>query len=152
MYLVLLRESARNLHINNSEEFDEFEANFGVLPGADGNGIGPTRCIDWCQVAEAYDSVIVSPYQQNKAGQAFTESHNWYTNWEVASGVILAPDAVDQIMPTRPSNLVFSCEICGNLTCSRRDDQKIWCRHCSEPERRRSLAREMARRIRDRWP
>ena len=46
MYLVLLRESARNLHINNSEEFDEFEANFGVLPGADGNGIGPTRCID----------------------------------------------------------------------------------------------------------
>ena len=149
-YLVLLRESPRNLYITNSVEFDEFEANFGVLPGADENGVGPIRCIDWCQVAEHYDSVIVSPYQQSKAGKAFTESQNWYATWDVASGVILAPEAVNRITPAAPSNLVFSCEICGNLTFSRRDDQKIWCRDCSKPERLRSLAKVAAQRIGDR--
>ena len=148
---VQLHENARNLHIGDPRQFDEFENQYGVLNGLTVTRTGPIRCIDWCQVAERYDSVIISPYQPDKAGKAFTDSHNWYTTWEVASGVVLSPNAVKRIMPSVPSYLVFSCEICGEPTCLRRPDGQTWCSRCSEPERLRLLAKDLARRVRNRF-
>ena len=135
-HTIVLSASARNLSITNSEQFDEFEGAFGTGVCVDGRKL--VRNIDWCEVAKRYDAVIISPYQPQKAGKpidSFSEKRTWYDLWDVASGVILSPEAVELVYPAVLTNWVFNCQACQKPTCWPKGEGSYICKDCDDMSR-----------------
>lgn len=129
--VIVLQDTPRNLHIAHPDQFDRFEETFGIP--AYPNGIKVIGAIDWCAVAKHYDSVLISPYQPDKASDRiddFTERRNWYSFWDAASGTILSPQAVERIYPATSTNWVFACEVCGRETCLLTKERRYLCDRC----------------------
>ena len=97
-------------------------------------------------MAKHYDSVLISPYQADKAGDRiddFTDPRNWYAYWDAASGAILSQRAVERIYPAAPTNCVFTCEEYDRETCLLTDEGRYVCGRC-EPMTRAAMRRNFA--------
>ena len=142
--VIVLKDTPRNLHIACPDQFDRFEATFGIPAYPD--GIRVIQAIDWCAVAKHYDLVLISPYQPDKACDRLddlTDRRNWYAYWDAASGAILSPRAVERIYPAIPTHWVFTCEECDRETCMLTEEGRYVCSRC-EPMTRAAIKRNFA--------
>ena len=73
------------LNIRTYEELKEFDEAYGIKSEW-------TNVIDWGKVAEEYDGIEICPYIHEAR-----YSTDWYYGWDVASGCIWRPSAVQSI-------------------------------------------------------
>lgn len=84
------------LRINSLEAFAAFDAQYSKqrFPGIDRNIVG----IDWGKVALEHAAVVISPYRSDhRLGD--TWKYSWYWGWDCASGAVLDPSAVLDLIP-----------------------------------------------------
>ena len=83
-----LKPDAKILHIDSVKGLDEFTKRYGV------QDVHELRSIDWRPVKEAYDGIIIAPYQWERR-----LSLMWYYTWDCASAVIWNLDAIERDIP-----------------------------------------------------
>ena len=86
---ITLAKDARILFIQNCEEFDKFDDEYGTFTHAH-------RWIDWRKVSQIYQGIVIVPYLWNRRlplGLTF----GWYYSWDCASGCIWDISAISEI-------------------------------------------------------
>lgn len=93
-YEVTLKETANILYINTVEELL-------AIPVKEKYGL--MFVVDWSNIAENYDGIIITPYQWKCRNH---QSCFWYYGWDCASGCIWNLDAIDkfQLLSYRKEN------------------------------------------------
>lgn len=110
LYEVHLNE-ANILFIRTSEDFDKFEAMYGVDPPGHS-----AKIIDWPKVAQKYAGIEICPYRVEKAWQqahplSRPESEtSWYDDWDVASGCVWSSSGIKDVVEIPMSFFGFDKE------------------------------------------
>ena len=85
-HAVVLTESARILHLANSEEVDSFDKLY--------HGSDSLLEIDWFAVAKKYDGIIIAPYSRMHYS---SYASLWHSAWDCSSGCIWNKSAIESI-------------------------------------------------------
>jgi hypothetical protein len=94
---VVLRPKARILWVRAVKGIDGLTRELGraLCPGGD-----PSLGIDWPQLGEKYDGIIIAPYQWCRRLHMGTA---WYYSWDCASGCIWRPRAIESVRALEPA-------------------------------------------------
>lgn len=88
-YLVNLKPEARILYLKTPEEILEFGVKFPYIRQqwntSEGRKFCATNELDWIEVKNIYQGIIISPYQWTLR---LSNRCNWYYGWDCASGCI----------------------------------------------------------------
>lgn len=87
-YLLKLR-TYRMRMIHTLEDFADFEETYGNIESGS---------IRWPEVYEDYAGVEICPYQGSRR---WAHSSMWYYSWDVASGCVWNPAAVEDVIPIK---------------------------------------------------
>ncbi len=88
-FIVNLHEHANLKIISNIDQLDRFEREF-QLPEV--NTFGSIYAIDWRQVAEQFDGIVIVPYLWDRR-----LSTMWYYSWDCSSACIWNPSVIQSI-------------------------------------------------------
>lgn len=88
-YEIILHETTRVLWIDNSLALDEFTLRYHRRTGGFFNGI------DWIDVAQEYDGIIIAPYLWSRR---LDDNVSWYYSWDCASGCIWRRRAIADVI------------------------------------------------------
>lgn len=92
-HAVTLAPGAAILHIEDGAQLlaftEEFGDNLGLMPG-----MMADRFIRWDRVAEAFDGILITPYQWERR---LDDRLFWYYGWDCASGCIWNAAAIARI-------------------------------------------------------
>lgn len=91
-YIVLLKEGAKILYINNTDDLDEFAKEFkgellhsSYLPELNDY----IASIDWRRLSETYEGIVVTKhFSPSMSVVPVLAKHGWYRTWDCASGCI----------------------------------------------------------------
>lgn len=97
VHAVTLAPKANIVNLDSVSEMDRFADEY-LLSRPDwapviraSQHVNIFRPIDWSRVAQAYDGIVIDPYQWAR------RNHDWYYGWDCASGCIWNTHAIDQI-------------------------------------------------------
>jgi hypothetical protein len=90
---VELADDANILFIRSREQLVRFHQKYSYNPYPQLRG---TAMIDWDQVAEKYDGIIITPYRWDTR---YDMDMLWYNGWDCASGCIWNLNAIKTVTP-----------------------------------------------------
>ncbi len=101
-YFVKIKHESKILHITNTKELESFSLKYKGNNPADSyvfniykNSKAYIYIIEWNNVLEEYDGIIIAPY--NWECRCMNSTTSWYNGWDCASGCIWNIDVIESM-------------------------------------------------------
>lgn len=100
---IILLPFAKILRLSSAESIDEFTKQYIAAPRNPLCFDRDTYEINWAPIKEAYQGIIIAPYQW---GCRLSPDTMWYYGWDCASGCIWDLAAIESFGPAIPTGIV----------------------------------------------